>query len=71
MIFGSFPQTRPRRVLRPRPVGRCKLGFWDRTFAAQVVIALRQKLLASDDKRDQAVGRINLVPRAQVQRKGL
>ena len=45
--------------------------FWDRTIAAQVIIALRQKLLASDDKRDQAVGRMNLVPGAQVQRKGL
>ena len=45
--------------------------FWDRTVAAQVIIALRQKLLASDDKRDQAVGRMNLIPGAQVQRKGL
>jgi hypothetical protein len=45
--------------------------FWDRTVAAQVVIALRRKMLASDDKKSQAIGRMNLVPGAQVQRKGL
>jgi hypothetical protein len=45
--------------------------FWDRTVAAQVIIALRQKLLASDDKKSQAIARMNLVPGAQVQRKGL
>jgi hypothetical protein len=45
--------------------------FWDRTLAAQAVIALRRQLLASDDKRSQAIGRMNLVPGAQVQRLGL
>ena len=45
--------------------------FWDRTLAARAIIALRRKLLASDDKRSQAVGRMNLVPGAQVLRLGL
>jgi hypothetical protein len=45
--------------------------FWDRTLAARTIIALRTKLLASDDKRSQAIGRMNLVPGAQVQRLGL
>jgi hypothetical protein len=45
--------------------------FWDRTLAAQVIIALRRQLLASEDKRSQAIGRMNLVPGAQVQRLGL
>ncbi len=45
--------------------------FWDRTLAARAIIALRQQLLASDDKRSQAIGRMNLVPGAQVLRLGL
>lgn len=45
--------------------------FWDRTLAARFIIALRRKLLASDDKRSQAIGRMNLVPGAQVLRLGL
>ena len=45
--------------------------FWDRTLAARAIIALRRQLLASDDKRSQAIGRMNLVPGAQVQRLGL
>jgi hypothetical protein len=42
--------------------------FWDRTRAAQAIIALRKQLLASDDKRAQAIGRMNMVPGAQVAR---
>jgi len=45
--------------------------FWDRTLLARAVIALRARLLASDDKRSQAIGRMNLVPGMQVQRLGL
>jgi hypothetical protein len=45
--------------------------FWDKTLLAQAVIGLRRQLLASDDKRSQAIGRMNLVPGAQVQRLGL
>jgi hypothetical protein len=45
--------------------------FWDRTLAARAIMALRRQLLASDDKRSQAIGRMNLVPGAQVQRLGL
>jgi hypothetical protein len=45
--------------------------FWDRTLAARAIIALRRQLLASDDKRSQAIGRMNLVPGVQVQRLGL
>ena len=45
--------------------------FWDRTLAARLIIALRRQLLASEDKRSQAVGRMNLVPGAQVLRLGL
>jgi hypothetical protein len=45
--------------------------FWDRTLAARTIIALRQKLLASDDDRSKAVGRLNLVPGVQVLRLGL
>ena len=45
--------------------------FWDRTLVARAIIALRRQLLASDDKRSQAIGRMNLVPGAQVQRLGL
>jgi hypothetical protein len=44
--------------------------FWDRTLLARALIALRAKLLGSDDKRNQAVGRMNLVPGVQVQRLG-
>lgn len=45
--------------------------FWDRTLAAHVIIELRRLLLGRDDKQSQAVGRMNLVPGAQVQRLGL
>jgi hypothetical protein len=45
--------------------------FWDRTRAAQAIIALRKHLLASDDKRAQAIGRMNMVPGVQVARLGL
>ena len=45
--------------------------FWDRTLAARAILALRLQLLASDDKRSQAIGRMNLVPGVQVQRLGL
>jgi hypothetical protein len=45
--------------------------FWDRTLAARVIIALRRLLLAREDKQSQAVGRMNMVPGAQVQRLGL
>jgi hypothetical protein len=45
--------------------------FWDRTLAARVIIALRRMLLAREDKQSQAVGRMNMVPGAQVQRLGL
>ncbi len=45
--------------------------FWDRTLAARVIIELRRLLLGRDDKQSQAVGRMNLVPGAQVQRLGL
>jgi len=45
--------------------------FWDRTLAARAIIALRRQLLASDDKRSQAIGRMTLVPGAQVLRLGL
>jgi hypothetical protein len=45
--------------------------FWDRTRAAQAIVALRKQLLASDDKRAQAIGRMNMVPGAQVARLGL
>jgi hypothetical protein len=45
--------------------------FWDRTLAARVIIDLRRRLLARDDTQSQRVGRMNLVPGAQVQRLGL
>lgn len=45
--------------------------FWDRTLVARLIIALRRQLLASEDKRGQAIGRMNLVPGLQVQRLGL
>ncbi len=45
--------------------------FWDRTLTARVIIELRRLLLGRDDKQSQAVGRMNLVPGAQVQRLGL
>lgn len=45
--------------------------FWDRTLLARAIIALRRQLLASEDQRSQAIGRMNLVPGAQVQRLGL
>jgi hypothetical protein len=45
--------------------------FWDRTLAAKAVIALRKFLLTSEDKRAQAIARMNLVPGQQVMRLGL
>ena len=45
--------------------------FWDQTLAAKSVIALRKLLLTSEDKRSQAIARINLVPGKQVMRLGL
>ena len=45
--------------------------FWDRTVLARAIIALRRQLLASEDQRSQAIGRMNLMPGAQVQRLGL
>ncbi len=48
-----------------------QVWFWDRTLAACVIVALRRHLLASEDKRSQAIGRMNLVPGAQVLRLGL
>jgi hypothetical protein len=54
------------------PSGRqMQVWFWDRTLAARVIVALRRQLLASEDKRSQAIGRMNLVPGAQVLRLGL
>ena len=45
--------------------------FWDRTLAARTIIALRTQLLASEDKRAQAIGRMNLLPGVQAMRLGL
>lgn len=45
-----------------------QIWFWDQTVAARMMIALRVALMASDDKRNQAVGRLNVVPGAQVAR---
>lgn len=45
-----------------------QMWFWDQTVAAQMMIALRVAMMASDDKRNQAVGRMNVVPGAQVAR---
>jgi hypothetical protein len=45
--------------------------FWDRTVLARAAIELRKKLLASEDAKSQAIGRMNLVPGVQVQRLGL
>ncbi len=45
--------------------------FWDHALAARAIIALRRQLLASEDQRSQAIGRMNLVPGAQVLRLGL
>jgi hypothetical protein len=45
--------------------------FWDRTLASRAIIALRKILLGSEDKQSQAIGRMNLVPGAQVLRLGL
>ena len=45
--------------------------FWDRTLAARTIIALRKKLLASEDNRSQAIGRMSLVPGVQALRLGL
>jgi hypothetical protein len=53
------------------PSRQMQSWFWDKTLLAQAIIGLRRQLLASDDKRSQAVGRMNLVPGGQVQRLGL
>lgn len=45
--------------------------FWDRSLAARTILALRNALTASEDKRSQAIGRGSLVPAIQVQRLGL
>ncbi len=45
--------------------------FWDRTVAAQIIIALRARFRDSDDRREQSVGGLFLVPRVQVDRLGL
>jgi hypothetical protein len=45
--------------------------FWDRTVLARAAIELRKKLLASEDAKSQAIGRMNLVPGVQAQRLGL
>ena len=45
--------------------------FWDHALVARAIIALRRQLLASEDQRSQAIGRMNLVPGAQVLRLGL
>jgi hypothetical protein len=45
--------------------------FWDRTLAARTIIALRKRLLASEDNRTQAIGRMSLVPGVQAIRLGL
>jgi len=45
--------------------------FWDRTLAARTIIALRKRLMASEDARTQALGRMSLVPGVQALRLGL
>ena len=45
--------------------------FWDKTLAARTIIALRNQLLASEDNRTQAIGRMSLVPGVQAIRLGL
>ena len=57
---GAMPSSRQMQV-----------WFWDRTLVARVIVALRRRLLASEDKRSQAIGRVTLVPGAQVLRLGL
>jgi hypothetical protein len=57
---GAMPSSRQMQV-----------WFWDNTLAARLIIALRRQLLASADKRSQAIGRMNIVPGAQVQRLGV
>jgi hypothetical protein len=42
--------------------------FWDRTALARAVIALRGAMIASEDARAQAIGRLNLVPGVQAAR---
>jgi hypothetical protein len=54
------------------PASRQMQGwFWDHTQAARAIIALRKLLMASEDKRAQGIGRMNMVPGVQVQRLGL
>jgi len=50
--------------------GQMQEWFWD-TAAGSAIVALRSVLLASEDKRSQAIGRACLVPRAQLERLGL
>jgi len=50
--------------------GQMQEWFWD-TAAGRAIVALRTVLLASEDKRSQAIGRNCLVPRAQLERLGL
>jgi hypothetical protein len=50
--------------------GQMQEWFWD-TVAGRAIVALRTVLLASEDKRSQAIGRGSLIPRAQLERLGL
>jgi hypothetical protein len=45
--------------------------FWDHTIAARTIIALRKRLMASEDAKTQALGRMSLVPGVQALRLGL
>ena len=58
--------------IAPSPSSRQMQGwFWDRTVAGRTIIELRKRLLASEDSRTQAVGRLSLVPSVQALRLGL
>lgn len=50
--------------------GQMQEWFWD-TAAGRAIVALRAVLLASEDKRSQAIARSGLIPRAQLERLGL
>jgi hypothetical protein len=45
--------------------------FWSYTTVARVILRLRERLIASEDKRSVAIGRTSLVPRAQLERFGI
>jgi hypothetical protein len=45
--------------------------FWDGSVAARMIVAIREGLIGSDDRRSVAIGRGSLIPRAQLQRLGL